>query len=73
MDVYKYSQARQNLALLLEKAVKDGAVAIRRKDGKLFVLKEMKKKSSLLDVKGIDSRVTTAEIIEIIREGRERG
>ena len=38
MRVYTYSEARQNLASLLDIAQRDGAVRIRRKDGQSFVL-----------------------------------
>jgi hypothetical protein len=37
--VYTYSEARQNLASLLEKAAKEGEVRIKRKDGQIFVVK----------------------------------
>ncbi len=73
MRVYTYSEARQNLASVLEVAQRDGAVGIRRRDGSFFVLRpEASSGSSPLDVEGVDLGVTTDEIVEMIREGRER-
>ncbi|MGH8592317.1 MAG: hypothetical protein ACREV3_00210 [Gammaproteobacteria bacterium] len=37
MKVYTYSEARQRFATILECAVREGAVGIRRKDGQVFV------------------------------------
>ena len=72
MRVYTYSEARQNLATLLDVASRDGAVAIRRRDGQTFILSPEATGNSSLDVDGIDLDVTTEEIIDIIRQGRER-
>lgn len=72
MRVYTYSEARQNLASLLDVAQRDGAVRIRRRDGRSFVLQPERSGVSPLDVEGVDPGVTTDEIVTIIREGRER-
>ena len=37
--MYTYSEARQKLATLLEQAVKEGEVKIKRKDGQTFVIR----------------------------------
>jgi len=39
MNVYTYTEARQKLATLLDKALQEGEVLIRRKDGQVFVVK----------------------------------
>lgn len=70
MKEYTYSEARQHLAALLERAGRDGAVRIRRKDGQVFVLRAETTEQSPLDVRGVDLGVTRAEILELIREGR---
>jgi len=70
--VYTYSDARQNLASLLEKAAKEGEVRIKRKDGLVFVIKPEQKVKSPLTVEGIDLGVTTEEIVDYIRESRKR-
>ena len=72
MKVYTYSEARQNLASLLDIAQRDGAVGIRRRDGRSFLVRPERSGASPLDVEGVDLGVTTDEIVAIIREGRER-
>ena len=72
MRVYTYSEARQNFASVLEIARRDGAVRIRRKDGRSFILQSESSSVSPLDVEGVDLGVTSAEIVEMIRESRER-
>jgi len=72
MQVYTYSEARQKLAVVLKQAEHTGKVIIRRKDGRTFALIPEKIASSPLDVPSIKAKVTTQEIVDIIREGRER-
>ena len=72
MQVYTYSEARQKLAMVLEQAEDTGKVLIRRKDGRTFALVPEKIVSSPLDVPSIKARITTQELVDIIREGRER-
>ena len=67
-----YLETQENLSVLLERAREEGEVRIRRADGEVFVLKPEKKKRSALDVEGIDLGVSTEEIVECVREGRER-
>ena len=70
--LYTYSEARQKLAKLLEQAAIEGEVLVRRKDGQVFVIKPIFAKKSPLDVVGVDLGVSTPELIEIIREHREK-
>lgn len=72
MVVYTYSEARQNLASLLDRAAREGEVRIRRKDGQTFIVRLEVGADSPLDVKAVDLGVSTEEIVSIIREGRER-
>ncbi|UCF99752.1 MAG: type II toxin-antitoxin system Phd/YefM family antitoxin [Spirochaetaceae bacterium] len=72
MEVYTYSEARQNLATVLEKAERSGKVLIRRRDGRTFALVPEKNNSSPLDVPAIKADISTEQIVEIIRRGRER-
>ena len=69
--VYNYSQARQNLAALLEQAVREGEVRIKRKDGQIFVVRPDFKKTSPLDIEGVPLNISTDELVAVIREGRE--
>lgn len=70
MKEFTYSEARQRLAALLERARREGAVRIRRKDGQVFVLRPEPRAGSPLDVPAIGTRLGRAEILEAIREGR---
>ena len=72
MKAFTYSEARQNLASLLEVAQREGAVRIRRRDGQSFVLQPESSEVSPLDVEGVDLGMSTDEIVSMIREGRER-
>jgi antitoxin Phd len=72
MQVFTYSEARQKLAMILDQAENTGKVLIRRKDGRTFALVPEKTVSSPLDVPSIKAEITTKEIVDIVREGRER-
>ncbi len=72
MKVYTYSEARQRLASMLDAAQCDGAVRIRRRDGRSFVLQPGASTRSPLDVEGVDLGVSTSDIVSLIREGRSR-
>lgn len=72
MTVYTYSQARQRLSAVLEEAERDGSVRIRRRDGQEFELVPVERTTSPLDVEGAGLDLTADEIVEAIRQGRER-
>ncbi|WP_370575664.1 type II toxin-antitoxin system Phd/YefM family antitoxin [Methanomethylovorans sp.] len=72
MQVYTYSEARQKLSIVLDQAENTGKVLIQRKDGRTFALVPEKITSSPLDVPSIKAKITTQEIVDIVREGRER-
>ena len=72
MRVYTYSEARQKLSKILDQAESTGKVIIRRSDGRTFALVPEGLASSPLDVPTVKARITTQEIVDIIREGRER-
>jgi hypothetical protein len=69
--LYNYSKARQSLAALLEQAAREGEVRIKRKDGQVFVIRPELRRDSPLDVEGISLNISTDEVVQIIREGRE--
>jgi prevent-host-death family protein len=69
---YTFSEARQKFAAVLENAERDGEVRIVRKNGTVFVIRPEQTRRSPLDVPGIDLNLSAAEIVELIREGRER-
>ena len=70
MKVYTYSQARQQLASLLEEAARKGVVKIRRRDGAVFELARAEERESGLDVPGLATDIGTAEMLSIVRESR---
>ncbi|MBA3318429.1 MAG: type II toxin-antitoxin system Phd/YefM family antitoxin [Gemmatimonadales bacterium] len=70
MKEFSTLEARQRLASLLERASKDGAVRIRRKDGQAFVLRPEPPARSPLDVAAIEARLSREDIVDAIREGR---
>ena len=45
---------------------------IRRRDGRVFVLRPQPADGSPLDAGSVDLGVTTRDIVDIIREGRQR-
>ena len=72
MKVFTYSEARQNLSKLLILAQSE-EVEIRRKDGSIFSLREKRRQSkSPFDVPGIDTSATTSDVLDAVREARER-
>ena len=73
MKAFTYSEARQNLARLLILAQKE-EVEIRRQDCSVFSLKAKKSATrSPFDVPGVNTRATTADILDAISTSRKRG
>ena len=72
MKVYTYSEARQRLAALLERARREGAVRIRRRDGQVFVVRPEQPAGSPLDVPSLDLGLTREEIVEFVKAGRRK-
>jgi hypothetical protein len=72
VNTYTYSQARQNFAFILKKAKKEGSVLIKRKDGTIFELRPISENKSPLDVKGIKIEIDKEEMLDILKEVRNR-
>ena len=72
MITYTYSEARQNLATLLDNAKKEGEILIKRKDGSSFTVRPLISSKSPLDVAGINIQLSSEEIVSSIRKIRER-
>lgn len=72
MKTYKFSEARQNLAAVLDEAATTGEVRISRRDGRSFVIQPAKTKRSPLDVPGIGTSVSGEEIVKMVRASRRR-
>ena len=75
MQVYTYSEARQKLASVLDKAESTGSVIIQRRDGRSFTLVPQKPPVSPLNVPSVGARISTDELVDLVREerGRTRG
>jgi antitoxin Phd len=72
MKTYKFSEARQNLAALLDEAASAGEVRIDRRDGRSFVIRPAKTQRSPLDVPGIDATMSSDDIVKTVRDARRR-
>lgn len=70
MDIYTYSEARQKLTRLLDRAIKTGGVHIRRRDGSLFILKPEQENTSPLDVPSLNLSLSRKDIVEAVHESR---
>ena len=72
MDVYTYSEARQKLSSVLDKAESSGKVLIRRQDGRIYALVPERPTASPLDVPSIKADISTQEIVTLVRQERGR-
>ena len=72
MRVFSVTEARQKLAEVLDLA-KTEDVIIHRRGGEKFLLSLQRERRSPFDVASVtDHDITTDEIVEVIREMRER-
>jgi PHD/YefM family antitoxin component YafN of YafNO toxin-antitoxin module len=72
MKTYTYSQARQKLAEILEESKKEEVIIRRRKGDAFSIVPKSPSRRSPFAVAGLRKRITRKEIIEAIRESRER-
>ena len=70
MEVYTYSEARQKLSSVLDKAESAGKVLIRRKDGRTYALMPERPTVSPLDVPSIDADISTQDVVTLVRQQR---
>jgi prevent-host-death family protein len=71
MKVYTYSQARQNLADVLNQSKEDG-VLIRRRGGDTFMVIPKPRTGSPFDIPGVTTKATTSDIVNAVRESRSK-
>jgi hypothetical protein len=71
MKEYTFSEARQKLSALLNRARDEGSVRIRRRDGQKFIIQPENRNRSPFEVDGVNLDVTRDEIVEIIRASRK--
>ncbi len=74
--MYTVSQVQKQLLDLLQKVLREGQIQFQSGDGQIFVIRsilpEKPSKTSPLDVRGIKLPVTTNDILQAVRESRER-
>jgi len=74
--MYTTSQVQQQLPDLLKKALLEGQVRFKTRDGQVFMISPVRSEKvsnqSPLDVRSIKLPVTTNDILLAVREGRER-
>ncbi|MGA3211131.1 MAG: type II toxin-antitoxin system prevent-host-death family antitoxin [Terriglobales bacterium] len=71
MEVYTYSEARQNLAKVLDRARKAGAVRIQRRGGLAFQVTPVALEASPLDVGFVETNLTRDQLVAAVRESRK--
>ena len=72
MKVYTYTEARRWFARVLDEARDGGEIRIKRRDGSEFSVRPVPSTGSPLDVSGVDTDVSIEDIMDAIRESRER-
>ena len=72
MKIYTYSKAREKLADILEEAKSEEVVILRRKGDLYSIVPKSPTRRSTFDVSGLRKKISRKEILEAIRESRER-
>ena len=73
MTTYSYSEARERLSALLERALLEGQVKLRSRDGRIFIIRpERPQKTSPFEVRSIKLPISKVDILDAIRESRAR-
>jgi len=71
MRTYTYSEARQRLAAVLDRARREGRVQIRRQDGTVYAVEPVKAQGSPLDVPGVETSLKPGELTRLLRQQRK--
>jgi len=72
MNIYTYSEARQKLSSVLDKAEATGKILIRRKDGRTFALLPELATRSPLNVPSVKVNISCEELVTLVRKERRR-
>lgn len=73
MTVYTSSEVQKQFSALLKKALREGQVKFKTKDGQVFVIRpEKPAKKSPFEVRSIKLPITKVDILDAIRESRAR-
>ena len=74
MLTYDYADVQKDIETIFNESITDDVI-ITRNDGYIFKIISMKKEqpaASPLDIPGIDTNITMDDIVESVRECRER-
>jgi len=73
MRVYNYLEAQQDLSAVLNTALKQDVI-VRKQNGQRFKIVPMKENinQSPFDVLGINTNITTEELVETLKQSRAR-
>jgi hypothetical protein len=72
MTVFTDQEAQKRLAEVLNEARERGEVRIRANDGSEYTVRPVPTGRSAMDVGTVKLGMTADEIVELVREGRER-
>ena len=73
MMIYTSSEVQKQFPDILKKAVNEGQIRFRTRDGQVFIIRpEIPPKNSPFEVRSIKLPVTRSDILESIRESRAR-
>jgi hypothetical protein len=72
MTIFTDDEARRSFDSILTKAQVEGEVLIKRGDGQEFIVRSVNVKRSPLDVGSVNLDLTAQEIVDAVRQGRER-
>ena len=71
--IYTTAQVQKQFSVLLKKALKEGQIQFKIRDGQIFVISPVRPaKKSPFEVRGIKLPISRADILQSIRDGRER-
>lgn len=72
MTIYTQSEVEQQLTQVLDRALREGEVRIQGEGGEEFLVKPVGRGRSPLDIRGVDLNLTSDQIVEAVRESRDR-
>ena len=73
MMIYTSTEVQKQFSTLLKKALSEGQVMFRTKDGQVFVIRpEIPAKKSPFEIRSIKLPITRMDILEAIHESRAR-
>lgn len=72
MTTFSDQQASRQLSAVFDAARRQGEARIKSKDGEEFSVRPVRPAKSPLDIPGVNLHLTAQEIVQAVREGRER-